>query len=96
MHKISKPVKIQRDADTSRFTKRIGSTLYKVNVYFSKETSENINDKIFRLAKNELNFATGTAIIKELQTEVTERNRRQVVPFSQSENHERLSGRSSA
>ena len=69
MHKKCMPVKIQRDADTSRFTKRIGSTLYKVNVYFSKETSENVNDKILRLAKNELNFSTPCATIKKLQTE---------------------------
>ena len=69
MHKKCESVNIQRVADTSRFSKRIGSTLYKVNVYFSKETSENINDKIFRLAKNELNFTTPCATIKGLQTE---------------------------
>jgi len=69
MHNKSKTVKIQRDADTSRFNKRIGSTLYKVNVYFSKDSSENINDKILRLAKNELNFAAPCATIKGLQAE---------------------------
>ena len=69
MHNKSKTVKIQRDADTSRFNKRIGSTLYKVNVYFSKDSSENINDKILRLAKKELNFTPSCATIKGLQTE---------------------------
>ena len=68
MHKNSKPVKIQRDADTSRFSKRIGSSLYKVNVYFSKENKETIDDKILRLAKNDLNMTLTCATIKGLQT----------------------------
>lgn len=35
------------------FTKRIGSTNYRVSVHFSKTSRETINDKILRLAKNE-------------------------------------------
>ena len=50
-------VKIKRVADTSRFNKRIGSTLYTVNVYFSEEATESFDDKVLRLAKNELNFS---------------------------------------
>ena len=68
MHNISKPVKIQRDAGTSRFSKRIGSSLYKVSVHFSQDSKETIDDKIFRLAKNELNFPHKCATIKRLQT----------------------------
>lgn len=33
--------------------KRIGSTVYTVNAYFSSMTSETLEDKILRLAKND-------------------------------------------
>ena len=36
------------------FTKRIGNTLYSVNVHFSTTSRENINDKMLRLIKNEV------------------------------------------
>jgi hypothetical protein len=35
------------------FKKRIGSTFYKVAVYHSDTSKENIEDKILRLAKND-------------------------------------------
>ena len=69
MHNKSNCVKIQRVADTSRFSKRIGSSLYNVSVYFSQESQETMNDKIFRLAKNELSFPSKNATMKSLQTE---------------------------
>ena len=69
MHNKSNCVKIQRVADTSRFSKRIGSSLYKVSVYFSQESQETLNDKIFRLVKNELNQPPKHATMKMLQTE---------------------------
>jgi hypothetical protein len=80
MHNKSTPVKSKRDADTSRFAKRIGSTLYKINVIFSKTSSETIDDKIIRLVKNDTSICENVtkhnlkpsskcAIIKELQTE---------------------------
>lgn len=34
--------------------KRIGSTTYKVSVYFSGTSKESINDKITRLIRNEI------------------------------------------
>lgn len=36
-----------------KFTKRIGSTTYKVAVHFSKTSTESMNDKIVRLIKSE-------------------------------------------
>ena len=36
-----------------RFTKRLGSTTYRVGVHFSKTSKETMNDKIIRLIKNE-------------------------------------------
>ncbi|MDR2559890.1 MAG: transposon-encoded TnpW family protein [Oscillospiraceae bacterium] len=35
------------------FTKKIKSTIYEVNVYFSDTSKETINDKIMRLLKRE-------------------------------------------
>ena len=35
------------------FTKRIGTTTYRVSVHFSKTSRETVNDKILRLIKNE-------------------------------------------
>ena len=42
------------------FTKKIGSTTYKVNVHFSKTSKENMNDKIMRLIKNDIKNNTIT------------------------------------
>jgi hypothetical protein len=36
-----------------RFEKRLGSTLYLVNIHFSETSKETMNDKILRLVKNE-------------------------------------------
>lgn len=63
-----KPTTEQKGADTMQtatapkeqipceprsFTKRIGSTNYRVSVHFSRTSRETIDDKILRLAKNE-------------------------------------------
>ena len=40
-------------ADPPQFTKRIGSTTYKVSVHFSRTSKETMNDKILRLIKRE-------------------------------------------
>ena len=45
--------KEQTPCEPRSFTKRIGSTNYRVSVHFSKTSSETINDKILRLAKKE-------------------------------------------
>jgi len=37
-----------------KFNRRIGSTNYSVSVHFSKTSRENINDKIMRLIKTEI------------------------------------------
>lgn len=46
--------KIEQRSDTQRvFTKRIGSTTYRVSVHFSDTSRETVNDKILRLVRNE-------------------------------------------
>lgn len=36
-----------------QFTRRIGSTTYRIAVHFSETSSETANDKIIRMIKNE-------------------------------------------
>ena len=43
----------ERPQDANRFSKRVGSTIYRVNVHFSRTSKETANDKIIRLIKNE-------------------------------------------
>jgi len=40
--------------ETGRFTRRIGNTVYRVNVYSSQTNSETLGDKIIRLVKNDV------------------------------------------
>ena len=37
-----------------RLKKRLGSTVYEVNVYFNPDAKETMNDKIIRLIRNEI------------------------------------------
>jgi len=39
--------------ESGRFSKRVGSTVYRVNVHFSQTSKETANDKIIRLIRNE-------------------------------------------
>ena len=42
-----------RNEAEARFTKRIGTTIYEVNIGFSKNAKETMDEIIFRLIKNE-------------------------------------------
>ena len=48
--------------------KKIGTTFYKVNIYFNDTKPESLEDKISRLIKNDLNFTQKNATISSLQT----------------------------
>ena len=39
--------------ETGAFTKRIGSTVYRVNVHFSQTSKQTASDKIIRLVKSD-------------------------------------------
>ena len=41
--------------ETKTFTRRIGSTTYRVGVHFSETSKETLNDKIMRLVRNDNN-----------------------------------------
>ena len=43
-----------KDNDACIFKKRIGNTVYHVNVHYSRTSKETINDKITRLVKNDV------------------------------------------
>ena len=40
-------------AEPYRFTKRLGSTMYTINVYLSSTSRETMQDKVLRLVRNE-------------------------------------------
>jgi len=44
----------RNNADESRFTKRIGSVTYDINVFFNEDTEETMDVKIQRLMRNEV------------------------------------------
>jgi hypothetical protein len=54
MHNNNPTVNIQRNADTSRFNKRIGSVVYQVSVNFKEDAIETMDTKLKRLIKREL------------------------------------------
>ncbi len=43
----------QKPQEARTFTRRIGSTTYRVGVHFSGNSRETMNDKIVRLIRNE-------------------------------------------
>jgi len=45
--------KVNSPLEPNRFTKRIGSTVYKVNVSFRQDAKETIDDKLMRLMRND-------------------------------------------
>ena len=53
MQKKDNASKIERVADTSQFTKRIGSTVYNVRVHFKQDAKETMEDKILRILESE-------------------------------------------
>ena len=44
------------NAQSGRFTQRIGSTVYTVNIFFKEGSSEKLEDKVLRLIKSDLEF----------------------------------------
>ena len=65
----SKSSRETNNAQTSRFSKRIGSTTYRVTMYFPDNESESLETKILRLIKNDLNYQSDSIIMGLLQTD---------------------------
>ncbi|MCL2774902.1 MAG: transposon-encoded TnpW family protein [Oscillospiraceae bacterium] len=47
-------VTMPKEAEPVKLLKRIGSTLYKVSIYFSENSKETLEDKILRLIEREV------------------------------------------
>jgi hypothetical protein len=56
------------NARSGRFMQRIGSTVYRVSVFFPDEESETLEAKILRLIKNDLIYAPERGMMEPLQT----------------------------
>jgi hypothetical protein len=66
--RLQKADREKSDARAGRFSERIGSTLYRVSVYFPKEEKETLETKILRLAKTDLQNQSGCGTMGLLQT----------------------------
>ena len=64
MNVKNQTVKIKSPQEPCRFTKRLGSTVYEVNVYFNQDAKEGMEDKILRLIKNEYNYSQRNGIME--------------------------------
>lgn len=56
------------NAPSGRFSQRIGSTVYRVSLYFPSRETEPLEAKILRLVKNDLNFEPERGKMGTLQT----------------------------
>ena len=52
---LQKAERKNNNAQSSRFTHRIGSTIFTVGVYFKEDGRETLEDKMFRMMKSDLN-----------------------------------------
>lgn len=52
------------------FTYKIGSTIYQIGVHYNDTNKESLDDKIFRMMKNDLQSGTNFGIIKAPQAEL--------------------------
>ena len=62
MRKNHQAASAAQPANTSGFSKRIGSIVYEVTVHFNQDAKETMNDKILRLVKNEAHGSGKAAI----------------------------------
>ena len=58
-----------RVSETNIFNKRIGSTHYKVNVFFNASSKETLKEKALRLMINDLSFDSKRATMQPLQAD---------------------------
>jgi hypothetical protein len=65
---LKKAERESNNAQSSRFSVKIGSTTYRVSVYFPNEETETLEAKILRLVKNDLNYQADSSIMGLLQT----------------------------
>jgi len=61
MRKNHLPEGAGQPANTSGFSKRIGSVVYEVTIHFNQDAKETMNDKILRLVKNEAHSGKAAA-----------------------------------
>jgi hypothetical protein len=65
---LQKAERQEINARSGRFEQRIGSTTYRVSIYWGTPNPEKAEDKILRLIKNDLTTSPKCATISTLQT----------------------------
>ena len=64
-----KTVSIKATPEPFVLHRQIGSTTFRVKLYFNPDAKETLDDKVRRLLKNDLHSAPENAIIKPLQAD---------------------------
>jgi hypothetical protein len=76
MQNVAAQTPAETAADPFKLQKRIGSTVYSVSAYFATNTSETLEDKILRLARNDgLDFQSVLLTIRQENAEPTRTGR---------------------
>ena len=52
----------KQEMGSNSFTKRIGTTVYQVNVFFDEDAKTSVEDKLMRLISNDLSIGTSNNV----------------------------------
>ena len=52
----------KQELGSNSFTKRIGTTVYQVNVFFDEDAKTSVEDKLMRLISNDLSNPNGHSV----------------------------------
>lgn len=52
----------KQELGSNSFTKRIGTTVYQVNVFFDEDAKTSVEDKLMRLISNDLSNPKGNSV----------------------------------
>ena len=52
----------KQESGSNSFTKRIGTTVYQVNVFFDEDAKTSVEDKLMRLISNDLSNPNGNSV----------------------------------
>ena len=52
----------KQELGSNSFTKRIGTTVYQVNVFFDEDAKTSVEDKLMRLISNDLSNPNGNSV----------------------------------
>jgi hypothetical protein len=64
-----KEMREKDNAQSSRFCQRIGSTVFTVNIYFKEDSTESLEEKMYRMMRSDLTSGRLCGNLKEPQAD---------------------------